>query len=71
MPSTLWGQIRSLLPAGEEEQREHGRVPGTASADPEAAPAELRGAGQGKDSPVTPVLASAIMASEETEEEHE
>ena len=33
--------------------------------------AELRGAVQGKDSPVTPVLASAIMAYEETEEEHE
>ena len=46
-------------------------VPGTANADPEAAPAELRGAGQGKDRSVTPVLASAIMASEETEEEHE
>jgi hypothetical protein len=34
-------------------------------------PFEQRGAGQGKENPVTPILASAIMASEETEEEHE
>ena len=47
------------------------RVPGTASADPEAAPVEQRGASQGKDSRVTLVRTSAIMAAEDTEEEHE
>jgi hypothetical protein len=35
------------------------------------APSEQRGAGQGKDIPVTSVLATAIMASQDTEEEHE
>jgi hypothetical protein len=43
------------------------RVPGTASADPE----NKTSTEQGEDHPVTPVLASVIMASEETEEEHE
>jgi hypothetical protein len=70
MPSTLWGHIQTLRPVGEEEQRERYQDAGGARPSPRPR-AELRGAVQGKDSPVTPVLASAIMASEETEEEHE